>query len=80
MSNCEALCRFGASGCHTDCFEYLDWQHFYGGSFLFPIKMKFVLAILLLVLLTTIMFKSLKSEKGIMFRLILHLTDYLKSL
>jgi uncharacterized membrane protein len=30
---------------------YLDWQHFYGGSYLFPIKMKLGLAVLLVILL-----------------------------
>jgi uncharacterized membrane protein len=31
---------------------YCDWQHFYGGAWIFPIKMKLGLASLLLVLLT----------------------------
>ncbi len=30
----------------------MDWQHFYGGSFLFPIKMKLILAGILIVFLT----------------------------
>ena len=30
----------------------MDWQHFYGGAMLFPIKMKLVLASLLLIILT----------------------------
>jgi len=30
---------------------YLDWQHFYGGSYPFPIKMKLGLAVLLVILL-----------------------------
>ena len=35
----------------TALLGYMDWQHFYAGGSLFPIKMKFVLAALLLVLL-----------------------------
>ena len=35
----------------TALLGYMDWQHFYAGGSLFPIKMKFVLAVLLLVLL-----------------------------
>ena len=35
----------------TAVLGYMDWQHFYAGASLFPIKMKLVLAVLLLVLL-----------------------------
>jgi uncharacterized membrane protein len=35
----------------TALLGYMDWQHFYAGGSLFPIKMKLVLAVLLLVLL-----------------------------
>jgi mono/diheme cytochrome c family protein len=35
----------------TVALGYADWQHFYGGAWLFPIKMKLVLAVVLLVLL-----------------------------
>jgi mono/diheme cytochrome c family protein len=35
----------------TAALGYADWQHFYGGAWLFPIKMKLVLAVVLLVLL-----------------------------
>jgi uncharacterized membrane protein len=35
----------------TAALGYADWQHFYGGAWLSPIKMKLVLAVVLLVLL-----------------------------
>jgi uncharacterized membrane protein len=35
----------------TAALGYADWQHFYGGAWLFPIKIKVVLAVVLLVLL-----------------------------
>jgi len=35
----------------TAALGYADWQHFYGGAWLFPIKIKIVLAVVLLVLL-----------------------------
>jgi len=51
---------------------YFDWQHFYGGSFLFPIKMKLALAVALLVLLMVSVAMSMRSEKGIAQRLLMH--------
>ncbi|MBC8392016.1 MAG: c-type cytochrome [Deltaproteobacteria bacterium] len=56
---------------------YLDWQHFYGGSFLFPIKMKLGLAIVLVVLLLAAVFTSIRSEKGTLLRLLVHLLSLL---
>ncbi len=35
----------------TAALGYADWQHFYGGTWLFPIKIKLVLAVVLLVIL-----------------------------
>jgi uncharacterized membrane protein len=35
----------------TIIFGYMDWQHFLGGQWIFPIRMKMILAALLLVLL-----------------------------
>jgi uncharacterized membrane protein len=35
----------------TMLFGYMDWQHFYAGAWLFPIKMKIILACVLVVLL-----------------------------
>lgn len=57
----------------TVIFGYLDWQYFYGGAFLFPIKMKFILAALLTVLLCAVAIKSMRSEKNVRLRLIIHL-------
>jgi uncharacterized membrane protein len=51
---------------------YLDWQYYYGGSFIFPIKMKLALACMLLILLALIWIKSKKTEEGILSRLVLH--------
>jgi mono/diheme cytochrome c family protein len=47
---------------------YMDWQHFYHGVFLFPIKVKIGLASFLFVLLTTAMFLLLRGrgESGAM--------------
>jgi mono/diheme cytochrome c family protein len=42
---------------------YADWQHYYAGGWLFPIKMKLALAALLLVLLVLALVKSHKVEK-----------------
>ena len=37
----------------TIIFGYMDWHHFLGGTWIFPIRMKMILAGLLLVLLAT---------------------------
>jgi len=44
---------------------YVDWQQFYAGGSLFPIKMKFILAFVLLLLLVASVYLSIKSPKGI---------------
>ena len=41
----------------------MDWQHFYGGAFLFPIKMKLVLAGVLLIFLVLAVIFGLFGEK-----------------
>jgi uncharacterized membrane protein len=56
---------------------YHDWQHFYGGSSLFPINMKLRLAIVLLVLLFAAVFASIRNEKATMLRLLAHLLSLL---
>lgn len=56
---------------------FLDWQHFYGGSFLFPIKMKLGLALALLVLLFAVVFISMRSQNGTLLRLLLHFLSLL---
>ena len=61
----------------TVIFGYLDWQHFYGGAFLFPIKMKFILATLLIVLLCVAAIKSMRKENGGRSRLMIHLAALL---
>ncbi len=57
----------------TVIFGYLDWQHFYGGSLLFPIKMKLGLSVALLALLLAVVFTSKRSEKQTIQRLLVHL-------
>jgi uncharacterized membrane protein len=44
----------------TMLFGYMDWQHFYAGAWLFPIKMKVILAWALLVLLCVSIIASRK--------------------
>lgn len=41
---------------------YLDWQHFYAGAWLFPIKMKLLLAVLLLIFLSMVLIIGRKPE------------------
>jgi uncharacterized membrane protein len=53
--HCSALALVAAVP--TVFLGLMDWQHFYGGSFLFPIKMKLVLAgILVIFLLLAVIF------------------------
>ena len=61
----------------TVIFGYLDWQHFYGGSLIFPIKMKLGLTIALLVLLLAVVFTSTRSKKESIPRLLVHLLSLL---
>jgi mono/diheme cytochrome c family protein len=42
---------------------YLDWRHYYGGAWLFPIKMKLALAAILLVLLLIADLHGRKAER-----------------
>jgi len=41
---------------------YMDWQYFHGGAWLFPIRMKIILACLLIVLLSGTVVYNLKSN------------------
>ena len=53
--HCTILAFFGAVP--TALLGFMDWQHFYGGSLLFPIKMKLALAgILIIFLILAIIF------------------------
>ena len=61
----------------TVIFGYLDWQHFYGGSLIFPIKMKLGLTVALLVLLLAVVFTGKRSEKQTIQRLLVHLIGLL---
>ncbi len=61
----------------TVIFGYLDWQHFYGGSLIFPIKMKLGLTVALLVLLLAVVFTSIQSKKESVPRLLVHLLSLL---
>jgi len=47
----------------TALFGYIDWQHFYAGAWVFPIKMKIGLAVLLLILLVIAVSLGRKAEK-----------------
>jgi uncharacterized membrane protein len=47
----------------TVFFGYIDWQHFYAGAWVFPIKMKIGLAVLLLILLFVAASFGRKAEK-----------------
>jgi len=61
----------------TVIFGYLDWQHFYGGSLIFPIKMKLGLTLALLILLLAVVFTSIQSKKESIPRLLVHLLSLL---
>jgi uncharacterized membrane protein len=52
---------------------YADWQHFYGGAFLFEIKMKLILAGLLCFFLLILLIQSAKGESITMNHLPLYL-------
>jgi uncharacterized membrane protein len=43
---------------------YMDWQHFYGGNWMFPIKMKIALATLLVVLLFITILNHYRYKSG----------------
>ena len=47
----------------TVLFGYMDWQHYYAGAWVFPIKMKIGLAVLLLILLIVALSLGRKTEK-----------------
>ncbi|MEE8398157.1 MAG: cytochrome c, partial [Desulfobacterales bacterium] len=44
---------------------FMDWQHFYGGAWLFPIQMKYGLAATLLIFLLVAIYWGKKSPKGL---------------
>jgi uncharacterized membrane protein len=46
----------------TMLFGYMDWQHFYSGAWLFPIKVKITLAVILVVILLVAM--AIGHKKG----------------
>jgi len=60
--HCTILALIAAAP--TIVLGYMDWQHFYAGAWLFPIKMKLALAGLLLILLATAVFLGLKPDKS----------------
>lgn len=61
----------------TAILGYLDWQHFYKGAFLFPIKMKLGLALSLFVLLFIAVAISRKCEKVTGWRLAVYMLCFL---
>ena len=48
----------------TVLFGLMDWQHFYAGAWLFPIKIKLVLAVILIVLVFASIFLAHKKGVG----------------
>jgi len=42
----------------------MDWHQFYRGAFIFPIKMKFLLAAVLIVLLAAVVYRDMKSPSN----------------
>ena len=48
----------------TVLFGYMDWQHFYDGDWLFPIKVKLVLAVILIMLVLNSVFLVHKKSTG----------------
>jgi uncharacterized membrane protein len=48
----------------TVLFGYMDWQHFYDGDWLFPIKVKLVLAVILIMLVLNSVFLVHKKGTG----------------
>lgn len=56
----------------TIIFGYLDWQHFYGGAFLFPIKMKIGLAAALSIFLLSVSLTVIKGGSATAPRLMVH--------
>jgi uncharacterized membrane protein len=56
----------------TMIFGYFDWQHFYGGTLIFPIKMKLGLAFLLLILLFITISITRRNEQKTSLRLLFH--------
>lgn len=61
----------------TILFGYLDWQHFYGGASLFPIKMKLKLAVALALLLSAAVFAGIKSDRVTILQIMVHLLSLL---
>jgi mono/diheme cytochrome c family protein len=56
----------------TAAFGYLDWQHFFAGGWLRPIKIKLVLAAILLILLSAAMITGRRSEETSGGRLVIY--------
>jgi len=42
----------------------MDWHYFYRGAFIFPIKIKFILAAVLIVLLAAVVYRDMKSPSN----------------
>lgn len=57
----------------TIIFGYFDWQHFYSGALIFPIKMKLGLAFLLLILLFVTISITRRNDQKTSLRLLFHL-------
>jgi len=65
--HCITLALIGAFP--TILAGFMDWQHFYGGAWIFPIKMKILLAMVLLILLSTttlLVLKGAQESRGIL--------------
>src|SRR4030067_1074900 len=60
-SHCAVLALIAAGP--TVLLGLMDWQHFYGGALLFPIKMKLVLAGILIIFLFLAVVFGIRGEK-----------------
>lgn len=56
----------------TIFFGYLDWQHFYSGAFLFPIKMKIGLVAALSIILIPVSISAIKGGNTTASRIMIH--------
>lgn len=73
--HCATLACIGSFP--TFILGYLDWQYFYGGVWLFPIKMKITLACVLLVLLWAALFLHPRLRPGSKMILVIYFLCFL---
>jgi uncharacterized membrane protein len=56
---------------------YMDWQHFHGGNWMFPIKMKIFLAALLVILLSITLLNHYRYKSGMKITILLYTLCFL---